>query len=413
MPRARNASAAAGGAAVAEAFDVVIAGGAAMGSSVAYHLLQEPGFSGRVLVLDRDPSYRRSASALSAASIRQQFSTAVNIRISLYGIAFLRDIADRLAVGSERPDLGLREAGYLYCATAAGAAVLAENHVLQQALGADILLMGPEALAARFPWLRTDDLACATWGRSGEGWFDGWSLLQALRAKARALGAEYRAGEVVSVECEGGRVTAVRLRDGTRIGCGALVNCAGSGGPALARAAGVDIPVRAKRRYVFTFTCPEPIADAPLVIDAGGAWFRPEGQGFIGSISPAPGEPDPDWDDDDPATQEVDWSVFEERVWPALAHRVPAFEAIRPGRAWAGPYDMCLFDHNAIVGPAPGFENLYLCNGFSGHGLQQAPAVGRGIAELIVRGRYATLDLSDLGHERIAAQRPLLERNVI
>jgi len=398
---------------VAEAFDVVIAGGAAMGSSVAYHLLQEPGFSGRVLVLDRDPTYRRSASALSAASIRQQFSTAVNIRISLHGITFLRDIADRLAVGSERPDVGLREAGYLYCATAAGAGILAENHALQQAEGADLLLMGPEALAARFPWLRTDDLACATWGRSGEGWFDGWSLLQALRARARALGAEYRAGEVVGVEPEGGRVTAVRLRDGARVACGALVNCAGSGGPALARAAGIDIPVRAKRRYVFTFTCPEPIPDAPLVIDTGGAWFRPEGPGFIGSISPAPGEPDPDWDDDDPATQEVDWPVFEERVWPALAHRVPAFEAIRPGRAWAGPYDMCLFDHNAIVGPAPGFENLYLCNGFSGHGLQQAPAVGRGIAELIVRGRYATLDLSELRYERIAAQRPLLERNVI
>jgi glycine/D-amino acid oxidase-like deaminating enzyme len=398
---------------VAEAFDVVIAGGAAMGSSVAYHLLEEPGFSGRVLVLDRDPSYRRSASALSAASIRQQFSTAVNIRISLHGIAFLRDIADRLAVGSERPDVGLREAGYLYCATAAGAGILAENHALQQAEGADILLMGPEALAARFPWLRTDDLACATWGRSGEGWFDGWSLLQALRAKARALGAEYRAGEVVAVECEGGRVTAARLADGARVACGALVNCAGSGGPALAQAAGIEIPVRAKRRYVFTFTCPEPIPDAPLVIDTGGAWFRPEGEGFIGSIAPAPGDPDPDWDDDDPTTQEVDWPVFEERVWPALAHRVPAFEAIRPGRAWAGPYDMCLFDHNAIVGPAPGFENLYLCNGFSGHGLQQAPAVGRGIAELIVHGRYATLDLSELGYHRIAARRPLLERNVI
>ena len=398
---------------MAEAFDVVIAGGAAMGSSVAYHLLEEPGFSGRVLVLDRDPSYRRSASALSAASIRHQFSTAVNIRISLHGIAFLRAIADRLAVGSERPDVGLREAGYLYCATAAGAGILAENHALQQAEGADILLMGPEALAARFPWLRTDDLACAAWGRSGEGWFDGWSLLQALRAKARALGAECRAGEVVAVEREGGRVTAVRLRDGARVACGALVNCAGSGGPALAQAAGIEIPVRPKRRYVFTFTCPEPIPDAPLVIDTGGAWFRPEGEGFIGSIAPAPGDPDPDWDDDDPTTQEVDWPVFEERVWPALAHRVPAFEAIRPGRAWAGPYDMCLFDHNAIVGPAPGFENLYLCNGFSGHGLQQAPAVGRGIAELIVHGRYATLDLSELGYDRIAARRPLLERNVI
>src|SRR5215203_6620692 len=133
MPRARNASAAAGGAAVAEAFDVVIAGGAAMGSSVAYHLLEEPGFSGRVLVLDRDPSYRRSASALSAASIRQQFSTAVNIRISLHGIAFLREIGDHLAVDGDKPEIGLREGGYLYCATEAGARILAENHALQAA----------------------------------------------------------------------------------------------------------------------------------------------------------------------------------------------------------------------------------------------------------------------------------------
>jgi glycine/D-amino acid oxidase-like deaminating enzyme len=398
---------------VAEAFDVVIAGGAAMGSSVAYHLLADPTFSGRVLVLDRDPTYRRSASALSAASIRQQFSTAVNIRISLYGIAFLREIGDRLAIGSERPEVGLREAGYLYCATAACASTLAANQALQRAEGADILLMAPEELSSRFPWLRTDDLACATWGRSGEGWLDGWSLLQALRAKARALGAEYRAGEGFGVERERGTVTAVRLRDGTRIACGALVNCAGSGGPALARAAGIDIPVQAKRRYVFTFTCAERVADAPLVIDTGGAWFRPEGEGFIGSVSPGPSEPDPDWDDDDPATQEVDWRVFEERLWPALAHRVPAFEAIRPGRAWGGPYDMCLFDHNAIVGPAPGLENLYLCNGFSGHGLQQAPAIGRGLAEVIVHGRYLTLDLSELGYSRIAADRPLLERNII
>jgi FAD-dependent oxidoreductase domain-containing protein 1 len=398
---------------VAEAFDVVIAGGAAMGSSVAYHLLEEPGFSGRVLVLDRDPSYRRSASALSAASIRQQFSTAVNIRISLHGIAFLRDIADRLAVGSERPDVGLREAGYLYCATAAGAGILAENHALQQAEGADILLMGPEALAARFPWLRTDDLACATWGRSGEGWFDGWSLLQALRAMARALGAEYRAGEVVAVECEGGRVTAARLADGARVACGALVNCAGSGGQALAAKAGLDIPVRAKRRYVFTFSCREPVENCPLLIDTSGAYVRPEGEGaFICGASPE-ADRDPDWSDEDPASQEVDFSFFEDFVWPSLAHRVPAFEAIKPGRAWAGPYDMSLLDHNAIIGPAGEIGNFYLCNGFSGHGLQQSPAVGRGLAELIVHGRYQTLDLSELGYERVLANRPLLERNVI
>jgi FAD-dependent oxidoreductase domain-containing protein 1 len=399
--------------AMTESFDVVIAGGAAMGSSVAYHLLADPAFRGRVLVVEKDPTYRRSASALSAASIRQQFSSPVNIRISLHGIAFLRTIGERLAADGERPDIGLKEGGYLYLAGAAGASVLTENQALQQAEGADILLMDAGGLAARFPWLRTDDLACGTWGRSGEGWFDGWGLLQAFRRKARALGVEYRAGEVAEVERAGDRVAAVRLKDSARIACGALVNCAGAGGRALAARAGIDIPVRAKRRSVFGFTCRERVEDCPLLIDTTGVWTRPEGEGFICGVSPGPEDEDPDWTDDDPATQEPDWSLFEERVWPALAHRVPAFEAIRPGRAWAGPYDMCLLDHNAIVGPADGLANFHLCNGFSGHGLQQSPAVGRGLAELIVHGRYVTLDLSDLGHGRVVANRPLLERNVI
>jgi FAD-dependent oxidoreductase domain-containing protein 1 len=174
--------------------DVVIVGGAAMGSSVAYHLLADPAFRGRVLVVEKDTTYRLSASALSAASIRQQFSSAVNIRISLFGIAFLRAVGEHLAVGDERPEIGLREGGYLYCATPAGAAILEENHAIQRQEGADILLLDPAALRERFPWLNADDLAAGSWGRSGEGWFDGWGLLQAFRRKARSLGAEYVAG---------------------------------------------------------------------------------------------------------------------------------------------------------------------------------------------------------------------------
>jgi glycine/D-amino acid oxidase-like deaminating enzyme len=189
-----------------------------------------------------------------------------------------------------------------------------------------------------------------------------------------------------------------------------VVNCAGAGGRAVAAMAGLAIPVLAKRRYVFTFTCRERVEGCPLLIDTTGVYVRPEGEGFICGASPEAHE-DPDWTDD-PATHEVDHGFFEERIWPALAHRVPAFEAIRPGRAWAGPYDMCQLDHNAILGPA-GPEGFLLCNGFSGHGLQQSPAVGRGLAEWIVEGRYATLDLSDLGWERIVGNRPLLERNVI
>jgi len=325
----------------------------------------------------------------------------------------MRTIGERLVVGDERPAIDLHEGGYLYLGSAEGAPVLAENQALQASEGADILYMEPAALAARFPWLNLDGIAAGTWGRSGEGWYDGWGLMQAFRRKARSLGVTYVHGEVVDIERAQGRVTAVRLADGSRIACGALVDAAGaSGGRQLAARAGIAIPVFAEKRCVFTFTCREPLAGFPLLIDPTGVWCRPEGHGGAdgqlylcgGAPRAADGET-PDFD--------VDWSLFEEEYWPALAARVPAFEAIRPGRAWAGHYDMNRFDHNAFVGSAGDPENFYLANGFSGHGLQQSPAVGRGLAELIAHGAYRTLDLSEMGFGRLAANRPLLERNVI
>jgi FAD-dependent oxidoreductase domain-containing protein 1 len=402
-----------------ETADVVIVGGAAIGSSVAYHLAADPGFKGKVVVIEKDPTYRYSASALSAASIRQQFSSAVNIRISLHGIGFLRDIGTHLAVDGEVPAIDLHEGGYLYVASGEGAPILEANQRLQQVEGADIALLSAEVLGGKFGWLNTSDLACGTYGISGEGWFDGWALLQAFRKKARSLGVEYRQGAVASYIVEGGRVTGVELADGSRIACGAVVNAAGSHGARLAETAGVAIPVAPKKRYVFTFTCKGEVGNCPLLIDTSGAYCRPEGkrsaegQMFICGASPVDGQHDPDWDESAADVEDVDWSFFEETVWPALAHRIPAFEAIRPGRAWAGPYDMNGLDGNAIVGPAVGVTNLYLANGFSGHGLQQSPAVGRGLAEHIAHGRYLSLDLADLGHERIVAGRPLREANII
>ena len=395
--------------------DIVIAGGAAIGSSIAFHIANDPAFKGRVVVIEKDPTYQFSASALSAASIRQQYSSAINIRMSLYGIAFLREIGARLAVSDDRPAIDLHEGGYLYLAASENAArVLRENWNLQRAEGADILLFTPDDLAERYPWLSHADLHAATWGQTGEGWFDGWGLMQAFRKKARALGVTYIDGQVVAVESDKGRVAAVKLADGTRIACGALVNAAGaSGARHLAAEAGVTIPVVSKKRCVFTFTCKADLGTFPMLIDASGCYVRPEGhrsaegQMFICGSAPSE-ENDPDTDDFD-----VDYALFEEHVWPTLATRVPAFEAIRPGRAWAGHYDMNLFDANAILGAVPGLPNFYLATGFSGHGLQQSPAVGRGLAELLVHGRYVTLDLSDAGFDRIAANRPLLEKNVI
>ena len=389
-------------------YDVVIAGGAAVGSSIAYHLASDPGFHGRVLVVERDPTYAKAASALSASGIRQQYSSLINIRVSLHGIAFLREAEDLLAVDGERPAIGLREGGYLTLATQEGGATLAENHARQAGCGADILLLDRSALASRFPWLATHDLACGTWGRSGEGWYDGYGLMQAFRRKARALGVAYAHDAVVGLERAGGRITGVRLASGARTACGTLVDAAGaSGARDLARLAGVDLPIEARKRCVFTFVAEDPIEGCPLVIDPTGVYVRPEGTGFICGVQPE-ADRDPEALD-----YEVDWALFEEIVWPVLAGRVPAFERIRPGRAWAGHYDMNLHDHNAVLGALPGVENMLVAAGFSGHGLQQSPAVGRGVAELIVHGRFTSLDLGGFDPGRIARGIRLLETNVV
>jgi glycine/D-amino acid oxidase-like deaminating enzyme len=394
---------------MAENHDVVIAGGAVIGSSTAWHLAAHPGFSGRVLVVEPDMTYQRSASALSAGSIRQQFSQPVNIAISLYGIGFLNAIGEILAVDGDRPTVGLHEGGYLYLGEEAHREGFAANNAIQREMGADIALMDAAELKRTFPWLETSDLAIGSYGVSGEGWFDGYGLMQAFRAKARSLGVEYRKGRVTGVEIASGRVTGVTLEDGSRIGCGALVNVAGaSGARALSAVMGFPVPVYAKKRSVFSFSCKEALPRHPLIIDKTGVWWRPEGEGYITGYSPD------DLDETDHGTDfEVDWALFEEVIWPALATRIPAFEAIRPGRAWAGHYDMNLLDHNALVGRVPGLANGFIACGFSGHGLQQAPAMGRGLAELITEGRYTSLDLADLSPERVLTNTPLLERNVI
>ncbi len=389
---------------------VAIIGGGAIGSSIAFFLASDPAFDGQVTVIERDPTYRQASSALSASSIRQQFSTPENIRMSRFGFAFLAEVGQHLAVEGEDPavvDVGLRERGYLYLAAPGREDALREVHDIQVAEGADIALLSPPELTGRFPWLGVDGVGLGSLGLHGEGWFDGYGLVQAFRRRARSLGVEYVAAEAAGVRVAGGRVTGVELGDGTVISCGALVDAAGPWAREVAAMAGIDLPVEARRRSIFMFDARRRLEACPLVIDTTGVWFRPEGEGFIAGASPAEA-------DDLPALPlEVDGRQFEDVIWPALAARVPAFEAIRLTRAWAGYYEVNTFDHNALLGPAPGLANLYFANGFSGHGIQQAPAVGRAIAELIVHGRYLSLDLSIFGFERIAAGRPVIEKNVI
>ena len=388
--------------------NIIIVGGGAIGCSIAFFLKSDPAFNGEVTVVERDPTYARASSALSASSIRQQFSTPVNIALSRFGFEFLQNAPELLAVGDDKPALALHEGGYLVMAGPDGGDSLKQIHAIQKQQNAPIILLNPDELAEKFPWLNTDGISFGTLGVAKEGWFDGYGLLQGFRKKARALGVKFVADEVTGFKNSGDTITAVELKSGGTLACGSVVNACGPWAGKLGELLGVDVPVRARKRNVFVFTCKNPPQNMPLLGDPSGFWVRHEGDRFICGTTPKHGEPDPD---DLPL--EVDYQQFDDVLWPALAQRVPAFENIKQTGAWAGYYEVNPIDHNGLAGRHPARSNLYLACGFSGHGLQHAPGIGRGMAELLVHGAYSSIDLTALSYERIERGQPMLEINVI
>ena len=387
-------------------YDVVIIGGGVSGSSSAYFLASNPGFSGSVLVVEREPTYEHSPSARATGGFRQQFSTAENIQIGLFGVHFIKHIDEYLTVDGEVPDVGFREEGYLLLASPAMVPQMLENNALQRQLGAAIEFQKPEALEERFPWLNTHGLGGGFLGTHNEGWLDPYSLLQAYRRKARSLGVTYIHDEAVDVTRRGGVVTSVTLRDAGEVHAGAVVNAAGASGlTTISAKVGLELPIESRKRCTFVLDCREDIGVTPLTILPEGVGFRPEGKTFLANRAPPPGR-DPDTEDVD-----IDYYLFEDHIWPILAERVPAFEAVKQTGAWCCHYDVNVLDENLIIDHHPDIENFYFTGGFSGHGLQQSPAVGRAMSELIIHGEFLTLDLSRFGYERILANEPILETN--
>lgn len=382
--------------------DVVVIGGAVMGASVAFWLTKmRPGLD--VLVVEQDTSFARSSTALSVASIRQQFTTAVNVEISRFGIGFIRDFAALSGL-----DLGLKENGYLFLAsTDEGAGTLAEVAAMQRAHGAATELWSPGQIAARFPWLNTDDLTAATFGPRDEGWFDNMGLLAGFRSMAKAQGARFVTDRVTGLTVRSGRVAAVILEKAGPVACGQAVNAAGTRASDVMRMAGLDLAVEPRKRTVFVIDAPNARhPDAPLLVDQG-FYLRPEQGHWITATVPQ---------DDGPCAPddfEPDLDLFEAVIWEQLYHRAPGFDAVKVVRHWVGHYAFNTLDQNAILGPHPLMPNLYLCNGFSGHGLQQSPAVGRGLAEHILTGGWQTIDLSDLAVDRMLAGQPFRERAIV
>lgn len=388
--------------------DVLVIGGAVMGASVAFWLTKlQPGLA--VTVVERDPSFAKASTALSAASIRQQFSNPINVAISRFGIDFLRDFQGHLGHDIGIADLGLKENGYLFLAEDSASLDLMEDLALmQRGLGAQTQVLTPAEIARRFPWIATEGLAGASFGPRHEGWFDNMGLLSGLRAAARAQGARFVHDQVIGLNQQGGHIDRAQLASGGVIAAGQVVNAAGTAAAQVLAWLGADLPVEPRKRTVFVVDAPHARhPDAPMVIDPAGYYMRPEHLHWLTATVPA---------DDGPCAPDdftPDAGAFESAIWERIYARVPGFDAAKVLRCWAGHYAYNRLDQNAILGRDPRFENLFLMNGFSGHGLQQAPAVGRGLAELILTGSYRSLDLSPLGVARVLENRPFLERAIV
>lgn len=396
-------------------YDVVIIGGAVIGSAVAYFLTENPDFDGSILIIERDTSFTYASTSLSSSSIRNQFSNPINVQISQFGTKFIRDFGEVMEVDDDQPDLNFHEGGYLFLAsTDEQVKLLKENNEVQRSLGADVVLWKPDELNAAFPHIKVHDIQLASYGQSGEGWFSNTGLMNGFRKKARLQGADYLNDEVVDIVREGNRIIAVELRSGKNISCGHLVNASGPYAAQTAAMANLEIPVEPRKRSLFLFDCaesPEGSANVndgrlPLMIDPTGSFCRPEGKFFLSGTVPMDDHV-VDFDDFEPRHDEF------EQLWMDLAERSIAFEAIKLVNFWAGHYAFNTLDHNVVVGPHTEVSNFIFANGFSGHGLQQSPAVGRGVAEWITYGMFKTLDLKDLGYERIVEGTPFIEKSVI
>lgn len=385
-------------------YDVAIAGGAVMGSSVAYFLATLAP-SASVCVIEPDPGYEWCSTLRASGGVRVLFSCPENIEMSMFGRDFIRTFPQAMAVAGREAPVDWVQGGYLFIVPPRALPLLEANYERQRALGCDVELLDPAQLKQRFPSMFVGDLGGGVHS-PGDGWCDPNGLLQGLRRKAISLGVEYVQDRVIGLAREGRRITAARLASGETVRAGHFVNAAGAWAAELCAMVGMALPVAPLRRFEHYFTAGAPVERLPYVKDVERLAFRSEGIGFSGGLVQS----------DEPRGYnfEVDHAYFERVVWPAVAHRFPVFEAARCHRTWSGLYEQCELDGNPIIGNWPGeLDNFFVVSGFSGHGMMHAPAAGRAVAELIATGGFRTLDLSRLGYERIIRNEPYPEVGIL
>ena len=393
-------------------YDIVIVGGAIMGASAAWFLSDDKDFDGKVLVVERDTSYETASTTHTNSCMRQQFSTELNVRISQFAADFVKNLPRYMGNDDRVPNLSIRSFGYMYLAAdEALADTLRANQKTQNAAGAATQLMTPEQIKEAYPFYNVDDILLGSINLVDEGFWDGTAVFDWWRRSAQERGVEYIQNEVVAMtkNAAGTRIESVTLKSGEIIACGQVLNTSGPRAIETAKMAGITVPVEPRKRYSWLFSAEQPLdRDLPLTIDPSGVHVRENGGGTYQCGGHSSIDPAVDYDD-----FQMDHNIWEDHVWPILATRIPQFEAIKIQAEWAGHYAYNTFDHNAIMGPHTVVENFFFLNGFSGHGLQQSPAMGRGTAEMLVHGTYKTLDMSLFHYERIEKNQPIIESAVI
>ncbi len=394
-------------------YDVVLIGGAIMGASTAWFLMDNPDFNGSVLVVERDPRYEKCSTAHTNSCMRQQFSNVLNVRISQFAADFVKNIRTYMGGDERVPELSIRSFGYMYLADNEDFAnVLRENQKVQLAAGASTQLMDAQAIREAYPFYNVDDIVLGSINLTDEGYWDGATVFDWWRRQSAERGVEYIDNEVVAMSRNAANtaVESITLKSGEVISCGQVVNTSGPRAARTAKMAGIEpVPVEPRKRYSWVFKAEQPLdRDLPLTIDPSGVHVRENGGGTYQCGGHSDIDPAVAYDD-----FEMDHDIWANHVWPILATRIPQFEAIKIQSEWAGHYAYNVFDHNAIVGPHTELTNFVFLNGFSGHGLQQSPAMGRGTAEWLTYGEFRTLDLTPFSYERIIKNQKLIEKAVI
>jgi sarcosine oxidase subunit beta len=372
--------------------DIVIIGGGVVGVSIAYHLALRK--AGKIILLEKGQLGEGSTSRC-VGGIRTQFSTEINIQFSLESLKRFEKFEDEFGVNPE-----FKRIGYLFLATTeTEIRVFKENVKLQKKFGIPVEFLNSDEIERRWPYLRMDDILGGTFC-SWDGYAGPSEVLSGFVNGAKRLGVKiYEGTEATGVSLEDGKVSGVGTK-GEEISTPIVVNAGGPFASLIGEMAGVRIPVKPLRRQVFV-TAPFHLTDQviPLTIDFHRGWyFRPEVDGFLLS---GPLDLEPSFNTN------IDYEAMAEASENAI-YRVPALEKARIARGWAGLYEISP-DNHAILGKVPEVEGFILANGFSGHGFQHSPAVGKVIAELIVEGKSKTIDISPLSIERFEKGELILE----